>query len=55
MEAKHRESSEELTVEEIVRIRDECLQKLQQDHLYQVRNSAKLRAVTTTSTYEEFK
>lgn len=48
-------SRQPITVEEIVRVREECLEKLRQDHLYQARNSAKLRAVLTSATYEEFK
>lgn len=47
--------SPRITVEEIVRVREACLEKLRQDHLYQARNSAKLRAVKTSTTYEEFK
>lgn len=49
------EGSGRLTVAEINRVRDESLEKIRRDHLYQVRNSAKLRAVKTSTTYEEFK
>lgn len=48
-------TSTRLTVAEIIRVRDDCLERLRQDHLYQARNSAKLRAVKTSATYEEFK
>jgi len=45
----------EITSEELLRLRDLCLQRLRDDELYYLRNDAKLRAVTNTQSYEEFK
>ncbi|XP_034478158.1 coiled-coil domain-containing protein 103 [Drosophila innubila] len=45
----------EITSDELLRLRDLCLQRLRDDELYYLRNDAKLRAVTNTQSYEEFK
>lgn len=47
--------SERLTLSELNSLQGNCLQKVQQDELYKVRNDAKLRAVTSVSSYDEFK
>ncbi|XP_064537798.1 coiled-coil domain-containing protein 103 [Drosophila montana] len=44
-----------ITSEELQRLRDICLEQLRQDELHKLRNDAKLRAVTSTESYEEFK
>ena len=44
-----------ITEKEIKQLTVECLKKIKSDHLYQVRNDAKLRAVNNTKCYEEFK
>lgn len=44
-----------ITAEELLQLREECLQTLQDDKIYYLRNDAKLRAVTYTQSYEEFK
>ncbi|XP_065073331.1 uncharacterized protein LOC135697504 [Ochlerotatus camptorhynchus] len=44
-----------LTVAEIKKLEAECLQKIQGDELYQLRNDAKLRAVYAAKNYDEFK
>lgn len=44
-----------VTVAEIKKLEAECLQKIQGDELYQLRNDAKLRAVYAAKNYDEFK
>nr|XP_036668889.1 coiled-coil domain-containing protein 103 isoform X1 [Drosophila suzukii] len=44
-----------ITSEELVRLRENCLQCIRDGELYELRNDAKLRAVYSTQTYEEFK
>lgn len=44
-----------ITMEELLRLKDECLTKIRAEELYQVRNDAKLRAVYTSQSYDEFK
>lgn len=44
-----------ITVSDIARIEDMCYAQVAQDDLYTVRNDAKLRAVYTSRSYEEFK
>ncbi|KAH8290885.1 hypothetical protein KR054_006726 [Drosophila jambulina] len=44
-----------ITPEEIIRLRESCLQWIRDGELYQLRNDAKLRAVCNTQSYEEFK
>ncbi|EDV98098.1 coiled-coil domain-containing protein 103 [Drosophila grimshawi] len=47
--------SDPITPEELMRLRDNCLQQLRDDELYQLRNDAKLRAVNNTQSFDEFK
>lgn len=49
------QSSNRMSLTELNNLQSACLSKIQQDELYDVRNSAKLRAVTSTKTYDEFK
>lgn len=44
-----------ITPADIRRIESMCYEQVRQDDLYHVRNDAKLRAVYTSSNYEEFK
>ncbi|EDX15515.1 coiled-coil domain-containing protein 103 [Drosophila simulans] len=44
-----------ITAEEIIRLRESCLQCIRNGELYELRNDAKLRAVYNTQSYEEFK
>ncbi|BFG05207.1 coiled-coil domain-containing protein 103 [Drosophila madeirensis] len=44
-----------ITQEELLRLRESCLQGIRESELYQLRNDAKLRAVYSTQSYEEFK
>ncbi|XP_017038812.1 coiled-coil domain-containing protein 103 [Drosophila ficusphila] len=44
-----------ITPEEIIRLRDSCLKCIRDGELYELRNDAKLRAVYSTQSYEEFK
>jgi len=44
-----------ITSEELIRLRESCLQCIRDGELYELRNDAKLRAVYSTQTYEEFK
>lgn len=48
-------SKNPLTVDDILRVQKFCLENIQAGELYDLQNDAKLRAVTTTKTYEEFK
>lgn len=48
-------SDNKITAEELLQLREQCLQSLRDDKLYYLRNDAKLRAVTNTQSYEEFK
>ncbi|KAH8299918.1 hypothetical protein KR044_007408 [Drosophila immigrans] len=47
--------SDIITSEELLRLRDDCLQRLRDDELYYLRNDAKLRAVNSSQSYDEFK
>lgn len=44
-----------LTVDDILRVQQFCLQNVRSGELYDLQNDAKLRAVTSSTTYEEFK
>lgn len=44
-----------ITPNDILKLHDECLNRLQEGELYKLRNDAKLRAVNTTQSYDEFK
>lgn len=46
---------QKLTVEDICRVEQFCYAQIEKCNLYALRNDAKLRAVSTTRTYEEFK
>lgn len=46
---------DKITEKEIKQLAQECLQKIKSDDLYQIRNDAKLRAINTTKSYDEFK
>lgn len=49
------QSSNRISLTELNNLHSACLNKIHQDELYDMRNSAKLRAVTSTQTYDEFK
>lgn len=44
-----------LTVEDILMVEQYCYELVQQENVYNLQNDAKLRAVTSTKTYDEFK
>lgn len=44
-----------ITVEELQRLQESCLERIRKDQLYTIRNDAKLRAVYTSQSYDEFK
>jgi Dynein attachment factor N-terminus len=46
---------DKISEKEIKQLAEECFNKIKSDHLYQVRNDAKLRAVNNTKSYDEFK
>lgn len=46
---------DKITVKEIKQLTQDCLNKIKSDDLYRVRNDAKIRAVNTTKSYDEFK
>ena len=46
---------DKITETEIKQLTEECLVKIKSADLYQIRNDAKLRAVNSTKSYEEFK
>lgn len=44
-----------ITAEELQKLQEICLQTLKSGELHGLRNDAKLRAVNTTKSYDEFK
>lgn len=44
-----------LTIEEILLLQEKCMELIRSEELYEIRNSAKLRAVVSTQNYDEFK
>ncbi|XP_037953607.1 coiled-coil domain-containing protein 103 [Teleopsis dalmanni] len=44
-----------ITAEDLIKLREDCMQVVRDGELYELRNSAKLRAINTTKSYEEFK
>ncbi|CAD7012598.1 unnamed protein product [Ceratitis capitata] len=46
---------DKITPEELLKLRANCMERLRAAELYELRNDAKLRAVNSTQTYEEFK
>lgn len=48
-------SKNKLTVEDILMVEQYCYELVQQENVYNLQNDAKLRAVTSTKTYDEFK
>ncbi|KAH8372629.1 hypothetical protein KR009_001474 [Drosophila setifemur] len=44
-----------ITPEELIRLRESSLKCIRDGEIYQLRNDAKLRAVYTSQSYEEFK
>lgn len=44
-----------LTISDLENIQEICLRKIKNDELYEVRNLAKIRAVNSVKSYEEFK
>lgn len=46
---------DKITVQELKQLEQNCLKGIKSDHLYQIRNDAKLRAVNTSKNYDEFK
>lgn len=46
---------DQITQKEIKHLTEECLTKIKSDDLYRIRNDAKLRAVNSTKSYDEFK
>lgn len=49
------EKNKLITKEEILRLQETCMENVKAEQLYKLRNEAKLRASTTSQTYEEFK
>lgn len=47
--------NQKITISDILRIEKLCYENVQADDLYSIRNDAKLRAVGSTKSYEEFK
>ncbi|XP_055855434.1 coiled-coil domain-containing protein 103 [Episyrphus balteatus] len=48
-------SSLPISVEDLNNLQEECLGRLKNDELHHLRNDAKLRAVYTSKSYDEFK
>lgn len=44
-----------ITIDEIIRLQKYCIENVQKDEIYNIRNDAKLRAVYTSQSYDEFK
>jgi hypothetical protein len=49
------ETMNENSADEIIQSTEECLKNIKSDDLHRVRNEAKLRAVSTAKSYDEFK
>lgn len=49
------DSNRKITEEDILAVEQYCLGKIEKEDLNKVRNDAKIRAVATTSSYDEFK
>lgn len=47
--------NKQITISDILRIEKLCHENVEADDLYSIRNDAKLRAVGSTKSYEEFK
>ena len=48
-------NADKITVSDILKLEQLCYQNIRDENLYDIRNDAKLRAVYTSKTYEEFK
>lgn len=48
-------SAQKTTPEDLQKLTEQCFERLRAGELYSLRNNAKLRAVTSTQSYEEFK
>lgn len=46
---------DQITVQEIQKLTETCLSNIKSDELYRLRNDAKLRAVNSSKSYDEFK
>lgn len=44
-----------ITINDINKLNEQCQLNINNDKLYQLQNNAKLRAITTTKSYQEFK
>lgn len=44
-----------MDAEEIRNLKEECRNQIKKDELYDIRNSAKIRAVTSVKSYDEFR
>lgn len=44
-----------VTVNDILQVQEFCIKNIMEEVTYNLRNDAKIRAVTTTNSYEEFK
>lgn len=48
-------NKDKITINDINRLQELCLQSIKNDELYELRNDAKLRAVYSSKSYDEFK
>lgn len=44
-----------ITIKELNQLEKDCLSRIESEHLYNLRNDAKIRAVVQSKNYEEFK
>ena len=55
MSISSKNSVEKTTPEDLLKLTEECYERLRAGELYNLRNDAKLRAVYNTQSYDEFK
>lgn len=48
-------NSNKITINDILAVENLCMENISNGDLYKLRNDAKIRAVTTSSSYDEFK
>lgn len=46
---------DQVSIQELKNLEQQCIDRIRSDDLYQIRNDAKIRAVNSTKNYEEFK
>lgn len=47
--------NKKVDIEDLLKLKEECLNRIKDEELYLIRNDAKIRAVYTSQNYDEFK